>query len=95
MANFAEIDENNTVLRVLVVPDEQEGRGQEFLSHDLKLGGTWKQTSADGKLRKNFASIGYKYDSGRDAFIAPEPKNNIGFNEETCSWIMPEKPIIK
>jgi len=45
MAHFAEIDENNVVLRVLVVDNEQEHRGQEFLAEDLGLGGVWKKTS--------------------------------------------------
>lgn len=45
MAHFAEIDESNVVLRVLVVPDEQEHRGQEYLADDLGLGGTWLQSS--------------------------------------------------
>ena len=45
MAHFAELDENNIVIRVLVVPNEQEHRGQEFLAEDLNLGGRWIQTS--------------------------------------------------
>ena len=45
MAHFAEIDAGNIVLRVLVVPDDEEHRGQEFLADDLNLGGTWIQTS--------------------------------------------------
>jgi len=45
MAHFAEIDENNTVIRVLVVGDDNEHRGQEFLADDLGFGGTWIQTS--------------------------------------------------
>ena len=45
MAHFAEIDATNTVVRVLVVPDEEEHRGQEFMADDLGLGGTWIQTS--------------------------------------------------
>ena len=45
MAHFAELDENNIVLRVLGVPDDQEHRGQEFMADDLSLGGTWIQTS--------------------------------------------------
>lgn len=46
MAHFAEIDpDTNIVLRVLVVPDDEEHRGQEFLADDLGLGGTWLQTS--------------------------------------------------
>lgn len=74
MAHFAEINEVNEVLRVLVVPDEQEHRGQEYLSDDLGLGGTWVQTSYNGKIRYNFAAIGYLYDSIDDAFIAPMPQ---------------------
>ena len=49
-----------------------------------------KRTSYNGKIRKNYAGIGYTYDETRDAFIAPEPTNQIGFDEETCQWIVPE-----
>jgi hypothetical protein len=45
MAHFAEIDSNNIVLRVLVVADEKENNGQEFLADELGLGGVWIQTS--------------------------------------------------
>ena len=45
MAHFAEIGADNIVIRVLVVPDEEEHRGQEFMADDLGLGGTWIQTS--------------------------------------------------
>ena len=90
MAHFAEIDENNIVQRVLVVSNDLEHRGQDFLAQDLGLGGTWIQTSYHGNIRKNFASVGYTYDEARDAFIAPEPDNHIGFDEETCRWIVPE-----
>ena len=45
MAHFAELDENNVVTQVLVVPDEQEHRGEDFLANDLGLGGRWVQTS--------------------------------------------------
>ena len=100
MAHFAEIDHANKVVRVLVVPDEQQHRGQEFLSDDLGLGGTWLQTSyntsggvhlAGGTpLRKNYAGIGYTYDPARDAFIGPCPSPLATFNEVTCQWDMPE-----
>lgn len=73
MAHFAEIDNNNIVLRVLVVPDEQEHRGQEFLANDLGLGGTWVQTSYNNRFRKQFAGIGYSYDFDADVFIRPKP----------------------
>ena len=89
MAHFAEIDENNIVTRVLVVGDDQEHRGQEFLANDLGLGGFWIQTSYNARIRKNYAGIGYTFDPVRDAFIAPQPKchpESITFDEETCQW---------
>jgi hypothetical protein len=49
-----------------------------------------KRTSYHGNIRKNFAGVGHSYDETRDAFIAPEPDNQIGFDEETCQWIVPE-----
>jgi hypothetical protein len=73
MAHFAEIDEQGIVKQVLVVPDEQEHRGQDFLANDLKLGGTWIQTSYNHKIRKQYAGIGFKYDAKADVFIAPQP----------------------
>lgn len=73
MAHFAEIDENNTVVRVLVVPNEQEHRGQDFLAVDLGLGGTWVQTSYNHNIRKQFAGIGYTYNADDDVFVAPQP----------------------
>ena len=71
MAHFAEIDDNNIVLRVLVVDNSLEHRGADFLANDLGLGGTWIQTSYNNKIRYNFASAGYFYDEVADAFIAP------------------------
>lgn len=91
MAHFAEIDETSIVLRVLVVPNEEEANGQEYLSNTLGLGGTWIQTSYNGNIRKNFAGIGFTYDPVRDAFIAPEPEDAIGFDEDTCQWIVPDE----
>lgn len=97
MAHFAEIDADNKVVRVLVVGDDQEERGQEFLAQDLGLGGTWIKTSYNTQggvhqlggtpLRKNYAGIGYTYDEERDAFIPPKPsEGNWILNEETCLW---------
>ena len=71
MAHFAELN-NNVVLRVLVVPNEQEHRGQEFLADDLGLGGTWIQTSYNATIRGKFAGVGDTYDSVNDVFVAPE-----------------------
>ena len=85
MAHFAEIVDG-VVVRVLVVPDAQEHRGQEFLADDLALGGTWVQTSYNARIRKNYAGIGMSYDSGRDAFIAPKCHDVAVLDETTCQW---------
>ena len=89
MAHFAEIDDDGVVLRVLVVPDAQEHRGQEFLADDLGLGGTWVQTSYNARIRKNYAGIGMTYDNTRDAFIPEQPFASWTLNEETCQWEAP------
>ena len=89
MAHFAEIDENNIVTRVLVVPNEQEHRGEEFLSSDLGLGGRWIQTSYNATIRKNYAGTGYTYDPSRDAFIPPKPFPSWVLNETTCVFDPP------
>jgi hypothetical protein len=73
MAHFAEVDNNDIVKQVLVIPDDQENRGQDFLANDLNLGGTWIQTSYNNNIRKQYAGIGYKYDRDLDIFIAPQP----------------------
>jgi hypothetical protein len=86
MAHFAEIDANNVVIRVLVVPDAQEYRGQEFLANDLGLGGTWIPTSYNATIRKNFAGIGMTYDATRNAFIPIACHESATLNEETCQW---------
>lgn len=71
MAHFAEIDNTNKVLRVLVVDNSQEHRGQEFLAEDLGLGGTWIQTSYNGNIRGKFAGTGDTYDPINDVFVSP------------------------
>lgn len=87
MAHFAEINENNIVLRILVVDNSLEHRGEDFLANELGLGGRWIQTSYSGSMRKNFAGIGHYYDEIRDAFIAPKPDEDSILDEETCRWI--------
>ena len=89
MAHFAEIDQNNIVLRTLVVADSQEHRGQEFLANDLGLGGTWIQASYTRKIRKNWPEPGFTYDPVRDAFIPPKPGEEYVLNEEYCQWELP------
>jgi hypothetical protein len=98
MAHFARI-ENNIVKEVLVVPDEQENRGQEYLANDLGLGGTWIQTSYNTKagvnvaggtpIRKNYAGIGYEYDPDWDAFRPPRPYPSWKLDYQTFQWVPP------
>ena len=90
MSHFAEINSQNKVIRVLV-GDNNDPAGDEGYQWLLdNLGGTWIKTSYNNNIRFNFAGIGYSYDEARDAFIAPEPEGNIGFDETTCRWIMPK-----
>lgn len=73
MAHWAEIDADNNVLRVLV-GDNNDPNGDEGYQWLLdNLGGTWIKTSYTGKIRKQYAGIGYKYDPDADVFIAPQP----------------------
>jgi hypothetical protein len=96
MAHFAQLDENNVVLQVIVVHNNEclDADGNE--SEDIGvafcqslLGGNWKQTSYNGNMRKNYAGIGYTYDAGRNAFIAPKPFASWVLNEDTCIWNSP------
>lgn len=76
MAHWAEINENNLVIRVLV-GDNNDPNGDEGYQWLIdNLGGTWIKTSYNGKIRYNFAGIGYTYDPIDDAFIAPMPCNH-------------------
>ena len=87
MAHWAEVDENNTVLRVLVGNNSDPNEGYDWLIENL--GGTWIKTSYNGNIRKNYAGIGYTYDEARDAFIAPKPDchpDKVTLDEETCQW---------
>jgi hypothetical protein len=103
MAHWAELDENNTVTRVLVGSNEDLDEGYQWLIDNL--GGTWVKTSFNTvagvhtlggiPLRKNYAGIGYTYDESRDAFIPPMPLNitpdpeNEGMTKEV-TWVLNE-----
>lgn len=97
MAHFAEIDQNNIVKRVIVVDSKDclDGNGVESESvgatfcHNI-FGGTWKQTSYNSNIRKNYAGVGYTYDSSADVFIPPKPFEKYILNTTTYQW---EPPI--
>jgi hypothetical protein len=95
MAHYAKLDSNNVVTQVIVVANE------ELLNNGVEdpikgavfcqslLGGNWLQTSFNGRIRKNYAGIGFTYDSGRDAFIPPKANCHTEetFDEATCLWV--------
>jgi len=97
MAHFAQLDDNNIVTQVIVVANEEllldgvenETKGVLFCKSLFGNDTKWKQTSYNGNIRKNYAGIGYNYDSGRDAFIAPQPFPSWLLNEDTCRWEAP------
>ena len=88
MAHFAKIDENNIVTQVLVVDNSVEHRGADFLANDLGLGGTWIQTSYNNNFRKQYAGVGFTYDSSNDVFIAPQPYPSWSL-DENFDWQPP------
>jgi hypothetical protein len=96
MAHFAQLDDNNVVLQVIVIHNnelldngvESEDKGIAFC-HSLFPGTTWVQTSYNANIRKNYAGIGFTYDAQRDAFIPPKPFPSWVLNEATCQWESP------
>lgn len=99
MAHFAQIDENNIVTQVLVIDQETINTGH-FGDPNLFIQTSYNTRGGvhygqDGQpdngvaLRKNYAGIGYIYDSQRDAFYAPQPYASWTLNEETCYWEAP------
>jgi hypothetical protein len=98
MAHFAKLDQTNVVTDVIVVNNiemlaadgsESEMMGVAFLIRWSGGYSNWKQTSYNGKIRKNYAGVGYTYDAQRDAFIPPQLFPSWVLNEETCQWDAP------
>lgn len=102
MAHYAYLDENNIVTQVIVGKDENEGNtnweeyyGAVRTSYNTRGGirynGETGEPSDDQSkaFRKNYAGVGFSYDSDRDAFIPPQPFASWVLNEETCLWEAP------
>ena len=100
MAHYAFLDENNIVTEVIVGKDETDTTldweqhyaefrpGQRCLRTSYNtVGGV--HTGGGTPFRKNYAGIGYSYDSDRDAFVPPKPFNSWVLNETTCNWEAP------
>lgn len=97
MALFAEIGEDNTVIRVIVLADsdcgdlgfpESELAGQQFIT-SLGIDGVWKQTSTDGEFRQTGASVGSVYFDDTDAFIVGRPYESWSLNANR-EWTPPK-----
>jgi len=101
MAHFAKINSDNIVEQVVVInneelldenKEEKEQKGIDFLKnlYSSEKNYSWIQTSYNNSFRKNYARIGWIYDTERDAFVQPKPKfESWIFNEETCIWDSP------
>jgi hypothetical protein len=98
MAYFAKLGTGNIVEQVISINNsviidankiEQEQLGNDFINKLYNTRDVWKQTSYNSKIRKNYAGIGYTYDEGRNAFIAPKPFNSWVLDETTCQWKAP------
>ena len=74
MAYFAELDDANVVLRVLVVANEYVPDGEQWCADNF--GGRWLQTSYTGSFRGKFAGIGDIYDPALNVFVTPEQPEN-------------------
>lgn len=97
MAHFTKLDSNNIVTDVLVIDNsillkadgnESELKGKQYLNSVFGTA-TWKQTSYNASFRKNYAGVGYTYDSVRDAFIPPKQFDSFILNETTCKYEAP------
>lgn len=97
MAHFAQLDENDVVTQVIVVANnellldgvESETKGVIFCKSLFGEDTKWVQTSYNATIRKNYAGIGFKYDSALDAFIAPKPFDSWTLDEDTAQWEAP------
>ena len=104
MAHFAQLDENNVVLQVIVVGDkethdvngiESEELGVAFCKRLFGLNTNWKQTSYNGNGRVRYAGIGFTYNTELDAFVPPAPYPSWTLNKTTADWQAPiqEPPL--
>ena len=93
MAHYAFLDENNIVTEVIVGIDETElieGKTPEHWYSEFR-GQTCVRTSYNGRIRFNYAGIGYSYDATLDAFIPPQCHAEATLNEQTCRWVCTDK----
>ena len=86
MSHWAELDDDNKVLRV-TVGDNNDPAGDEGYQWLMdNLGGRWIKTSYNGSIRKNYAGTGFTYSEELDAFIPPKCHEEAILDEDTCLW---------
>jgi len=91
MAHYAFLDADNVVTEVITGIDETElieGLPPETWYGNFR-GQVCKRTSYNGNMRKNYAGVGFTFDTVRDAFIAPKPYASWVLDEATCWWNAP------
>jgi hypothetical protein len=88
MDYYAFLDENNVVTEVIGGKDQGSENTDWEQWYGNFRGQVCKRTRTDG-FRKNYGSIGFTYDSNRDAFIPPQPFLSWTLNEDTCLWNPP------
>jgi hypothetical protein len=104
MAHFAELDEDNTVLRVISISNgqildlntqqESEEIGIAFCKQLFGEHTRWVQTSINNNFRRCYAGPGYKYSLEKDVFYPPCPNNNMyHLDEETCDWVVTDPEL--
>jgi len=102
MAHYAQLDENNIVISVIVGKDDTNDIYYWERYYTEQTGKVFKKTSYNTvgnyhrlggiPFRKNYAGIGYSYDADKDAFIPPKPHESWVLNEDTCLWEPPIEP---
>lgn len=95
MAYFANLDENNIVIQVIFVDNSDAPNEQSGINYcNSVIPGNWIQTSYNKTIRKNYAGVGYFYDSARDAFIPPQPFSSWTLDNDYCLWVPPSpRPV--
>ena len=98
MAHFAQLDDNNVVIQVIVVSNddcsdgsgtESESIGVAFCQKLLGANTNWKQTSYNGNMRVRYAGVGYSYNASLDAFVPPQPFPSWTLNNTTAAYDPP------
>lgn len=89
MAHFAQIDENNKVIQVVVTDNNHSNNDEGYQELVDTFGGTWIKTSYNNNIRGRFAGIGMTYDAVKDKFIPIKPFPSWSWSDEAYGWVPP------